>query len=121
MYASVEDVEKRCRRSLSESEKTTCEILLEDACILVDSYNKNAPDNRKKVVCCNVVIRALGNGQEDIPIGTTQGSMSALGYTQSWTFAGNSGELYLTKVDKKLLGAGDKIGMCSTLEGLSDV
>ncbi len=104
MYAEVEDVEKRCRRTLTEAEKTACEVLLEDAAVLVDSYNEMAAKNIKKIVCCNVVIRALGDGASDVPMGASQGSMSALGYSQTWTLAsGSTGELYLNKSDKRLL------------------
>ena len=54
---------------------------------------------------------------ENIPIGATQGSMSALGYSQSWTTGTGSsvGELYLAKLDKKLLGVGNAIGASNPL------
>ena len=52
-------------------------------------------------------------------MGATQGSMSALGYSQSWTIgSGTVGELYLSKLEKKLLGTGDKIGSRSPAEDL---
>lgn len=31
-------------------------------------------------------------------------------YSQTWTNANGSGELYLTKLDKKILGVGNRIG-----------
>ena len=44
---------------------------------------------------------------------------AALGYTQSWTMnGGSSGELYLSKLEKRLLGCGDRIGARSPVEGL---
>ena len=53
------------------------------------------------------------------PIGASQGSASALGYTQSWSMAGGAvGEIYLSKLDKKLLGVGSRIGAHSPLEGM---
>ena len=43
----------------------------------------------KKIVSCRMVIRALGDGSvSGVPMGATQGSMSALGYSQSWTISG---------------------------------
>ena len=55
------------------------------------------------------------------PLGSTQGSVSAMGYSQSWTMgSGSAGELYLSKLEKKLLGVGDRIGARSPLEGLYD-
>lgn len=123
MYASVEDVEKRCRRSLSDEEKKLCEALLEDAAIIVDAYGKDADEDVKQVVSCNMVIRAIGSGEDDgTPIGASQGSLSALGYSQSWTLSsGSVGELYLAKLDKKLLGVGNRVGMCSPLEDMGYV
>ena len=44
-----------------------------------------------------------------------------MGYSQSWTMgSGSAGELYLSKLEKKLLGIGDRIGARSPLEGLYD-
>ena len=68
-----------------------------------------------------MVIRAVGDGGADgYPIGATQGSMTALGYTQSWTTSsgGTSGELYLEKLEKKLLGVGDAAGSYSPTQEL---
>lgn len=53
------------------------------------------------------------------PTGASQGSASALGYTQSWTMSGGSvGELYLSKPEKRLLGVGNRIGARSPVEDL---
>ena len=68
-----------------------------------------------------MVIRALGDGDgTGVPMGATQGSMSAMGYSQSWTMSGGAsvGELYLNKLDKKLLGSGNAIGSYSPVEEL---
>ncbi len=52
-------------------------------------------------------------------MGATQGSQSALGYSQSWTISGGaSGELYLSKLEKQLLGCGNKIGSYSPVQEL---
>jgi len=41
------------------------------------------------------------------PMGASQGSATALGYTQSWTMSGGtSGELYISRTERRLLGAG---------------
>lgn len=119
-YATYQDIEKRLNRTFSESEIELCEALLNDASIYIDAYNDDANENIKKVVSCNMVVRAMGTMDTDIPIGATQTAMSALGYSQSWTMgsSGSVGELYLTKSDKKLLGVGNKIGSYSPLEGM---
>lgn len=117
-YATVEDVQARMLRTLSASESTVASNLLGDIGVTIDAYNANASAEAKKIVSCNAVIRALGNGDSDVPIGATQGSMSANGYSQSWTVSsgGSVGQLYLTKADKKLLGVGNKIGSYSPVQ-----
>lgn len=122
-YAEIVDVVSRMTRTLSESERNVCETLLDDAAVLIDSYNSNATAEVKKVVSCRMVIRAIGDGESsDIPIGASQGSMSAMGYSQSWTMSnGSTGELYLSKAEKKMLGVGNRIGSYSPVENLSEV
>lgn len=121
-YATLADVEARLNRTLSESEESICETLLEDAGVIIDSFNADASADAKKVVSCRMVIRALGDGSTDagVPLGATQGSMSALGYSQSWTMGNGAsvGELYLSKLDKQMLGYGNQIGSYSPIEEL---
>ena len=118
-YATVQDVQDRMSRTMSTAEQTSCTTLLADAALIVDSYNANADIEKKKLVSCRMVIRQLGDGESDVPIGATQGSMSGLGYSQSWTLSGGSaGEMYLSKLDKKLLGVGNRIGSYSPVEEL---
>jgi hypothetical protein len=119
-YATWQDVQDRLGRDLSESEQEQVTILLDDAGVIIDSFNPNADADAKKVVSCRMVIRAIGD-TEDIPIGATQGTMSALGYSQSFTMGGGSsvGELYLAKLDKQVLGYGNAIGSYSPTEELA--
>ena len=119
-YATTEDIEKRILRDLSEDEEAVCESLLDDAAVIIDSCNKDASEEAKLVVSCRMVIRAIGSGDDDVPVGATQGSMSAMGYSQSWTMSGGStGELYINKLDKKLLGVGNSIGSYSPVQELA--
>ena len=119
-YATVEDVQSRMTRTMSESEQTVCAALLDDAALIIDAYNSNADFDVKEIVSCRMVIRAIGDGgDQSAPIGATQGSMSALGYSQSWTIgSGSVGELYLGKLEKKLLGASNSIGSYSPTQEL---
>ena len=119
-YATVADVQARMMRDMSEKEQAICATLLDDAAVTIDQYNANADNDPKKVVSCRMVIRALGDGQSDIPMGATQGSMSGLGYSQSWTISsgGSAGELYISKLEKKMLGCGDHIGSYSPVEDI---
>ena len=115
-YAEISDVSQRMIREMSQDEQDVCSALLDDAAVIIDAYNANAETANKKLVSIRMVIRAM-DSEEGIPIGATQGSMSALGYSQSWTTGQGSsvGELYLAKLDKKLLGVGDQIGASNPL------
>lgn len=120
-YATVDDVASGFR-DLTATEKERCTALLDEAAIIVDAYNANASDDAKKVVSCRMVRRQLGydgDGSGQFPMGSTQGTVSAMGYSQSWTMGGgSSGELYLNKLEKKLLGCGNRIGSYSPVEEL---
>lgn len=103
-YAEVTDVEAGFR-TLSEEEKALCAHLLEEAATVIDVYNQDAETERKRLVSCRMVRRQLDAGP---------------GAAQTWTMSGGSvGELYLSKLEKKLLGVGDKIGARSPVEDLT--
>lgn len=119
-YATAADVAAGFR-TLDSDETTKCNALLEEAATIIDAYAQSAANDVKKLVSCHMVRRALGDGSSaaGVPIGATQGSMSALGYSQSWTLSnGAVGELYFTRLDKRLLGISGRIGAHSPLEAL---
>lgn len=123
-YATVEQVQARMTRALSEDEQAVCAALLADAGVVIDSFAACADDDVKALVSCRMVIRALGDGTSGVaPVGATQGSMSALGYSQSWTLSGGAtGELYLSKLEKSMLGLGtigNSIGSYSPVQELA--
>ena len=121
-YATLADVKARMTRTLSSTEETVCSNLLDDAAVVIDAYNTNAAADAKQVVSVRMVTRALGDGDSSgVPMGASQGSQSGLGYSQSWTMGagGAVGELYLSRLDKKLLGAGDRIGSYSPVQQLA--
>lgn len=122
LYAEVKDVEGGFRE-LSKDEQTRCAALLAEAAGIIDAYNPGASADAKKLVSCRMVRRQLGEsdntGGVSFPMGSTQGTATALGYSQSWTMSGgSSGELYLSKLEKKLLGVGSRLGARSPLEDL---
>lgn len=122
-YATVENVQARMSRTLSESERTICTTLLDDVGVMIDRYASEADSEVKRIVSCRAVIRSLGDGTDvGVPLGATQGSMSALGYSQSWTIGGGggAGEIYLSKAEKQMLGVGNRIGSHSPLEDLNE-
>ena len=120
-YATTDDIEARLGRELTETEEDVCDALLEDAAVIIDAAAPNASADAKRVVSCRMVLRTMNaEGQAGVPVGATQGSMTALGYTQSWTISGggSSGELYLSKTDRRILGCGNAIGSYSPVQEL---
>lgn len=115
-YATVQDVQGRMSETMTTAQQNICSNLLNDAGIIIDSFNANATADAKKIVSIRMVQRSMSI-DPDIPVGATQGSMSAMGYAQSWTMGTNTsvGELYLNRTEKKLLGYGNKIGIVPCL------
>lgn len=103
-YAELQDVEAGFR-VLSDEERDRCTALLSEAALIIDTYNTDADADRKRLVSCRMVRRQLGEDDSGdavtFPMGATQGTATALGYSQSWTMSGGStGELYLSKLEK---------------------
>lgn len=121
-YATYQDVQKRLGKTFDTTDQEICNILLERAALEIDSYNANATSDAKKSVSVEAVARAM-NETSDVPMGASQGSMSAMGYSQSWTMptGGSVGSVYLSKSDKRLLGVGDAIGASNPLLALTGV
>ena len=120
-YATVSDLEARMLRELTADEESVAGYLLDDAAVMIDAAALNAAADAKKVVSCRMVSRVLGDGSSyGAPSGASQGSMSGLGYSQSWTMGsgGALGELYLSKADRLLLGTGNAIGSYSPVQEL---
>ena len=121
-YATYEDVQARMSRTLTSDEQAIVTTLLGDAGVIIDAYNADATSDAKLVVSCRMVIRAI-SVTDDVPMGATQGTISALGYSQSWTVGsgGTVGELYLNKTDKQMLGRSNLIGSYSPVQELVPV
>jgi len=120
-YATVNDVQNRTLREFSNSELELCRKLLDDAAVIIDIFAARANEDAKKVVSCRMVLRVLGDGEDTgVPVGANQGTQSALGYSQTWSFpaTGSSGELYISKLEKQMLRSGNRIGSRSPVEDL---
>lgn len=116
-YAAVSDIEARWR-TLSDSEQARAAVLLDDAAAILDAFvTVDATDEEQaallKQVSCSMVIRAMSATETD-SFGVSQSSMTAGPYSQSWTYANPSGDMYLTKLEKRLLGITQ--GYISTIE-----
>ena len=106
-FAEVSDIEIRWR-TLDATEADRAEALIDDASAmlaeLVDVRDNDAEQAALlKAVCCNMVIRVM-SATESENFGASNMSMLAGPYQQSWTYANPSGDMYLTKYEKRLLG-----------------
>lgn len=120
-YATVSDVQARMTQTMTSDEQALCANLLDDAAVMIDAAAQYASTDAKRVVSCRMVVRAMSNSDGlGVPMGATQGSMAAGGYSQSWTVGsgGSTGELYIGKAERQILKTGNRIGSRSPAEGL---
>lgn len=106
-FADVSDIEARWR-TLTVDEKARAAVLIEDASAVLSKLvpvepNDEQQDALLKTVCCNMVIRAMSATESDM-FGVSQSSMTAGPYSQSMNYANPSGDMYLTKMEKRMLG-----------------
>ena len=105
-YADVSDIEVRLGRTFTADETVNVQALLDGASAvlnkLVTVTNDTEQNALLKFVCTNMVSRMLSNGLD--VLGASQASMTAGPYTQSFSFSTPSGDMYLTKLEKRLLG-----------------
>lgn len=106
-FADVSDLESRWRE-LSTEEEARANVLLGDASAMLSALvtvdNSDYEQSELlKMVCCDMVIRAMSATASDA-FGVSQTSMTAGPYTQSFSYSNPSGDMYLTKLEKRLLG-----------------
>ena len=110
-YAEVTDLESRWR-PISEAETARAEVLREDAAVRLDvaCQPSTPPTERelavRKIVSCEMVKRALVSNVAGAGAGVTSIQQGAGPYQETVQFANPTGDLYLTKADRKLLGCG---------------
>ena len=106
-FALVSDIEARWRE-LSTTEEARASVLIDDASAKLSELVEVDPSDATqaqllKIVCCSMVIRAMSATESDL-YGVTNASMQAGSYMQTWTNANPSGDMYLTKLEKRMLG-----------------
>lgn len=124
-YATVADLESRWR-TLSSDEKTRAAVLIDDAAVRLDAMC--APSEpitgqeaaARKIVSCEMVKRAMATPGGIDNIGVTQFSETTGPFTDQRTFANPTGDLYLTKADKALLGCGRQVAFTVPMTGVTD-
>ena len=123
-YATVSDLEARWR-TLTESEEARAGVLLTSASayltteaercgVAIDSTDEVQAENLKGV-CCDMVKRVMASGVDG---DYTQTSMTAGAYSQSWTLANPSGDMYLSASERTLLGFPRRVQAFGTIPPL---
>lgn len=102
-YATVDDLQAGWR-TLTADEQTRATTLIGRASTMLealcDTTSKSA--DILEIVVCSMVQRVMVAESA----GVSAESMGAGGYSQSWTYSNPSGDMYLTKNEKKMLGIG---------------
>lgn len=108
-YATVTDLEARWR-TLSAVEREIAETLLGDAQIRLDAECPPAdplPAAQRQIrviVSCEMVKRAMLNREQSA--GVTSIQSTAGPFSKSLTYVNPTGDLYISKGERKLLGCG---------------
>lgn len=123
-YATVDDVLVMLP-GLSADGQAKASALLDFAASILDSLADIDPDDETqqtllKQISVAMVARAVSASAYD-SFGASNASMTAGPYSQSWTFSNPSGDLYLTKMERRLLKiSGGYIGSIPPKIGGSD-
>src|SRR5690606_22781431 len=109
VYATVTDLESRWR-SLSADERARAEVLLGDAAVRIDAQCPPADplddEEARKIVSCEMVKRAMGSPADSA---VSSALIGAGPYQQQLQYANPTGDLYLTKGDRKLLRCSSQV------------
>ena len=103
-WATYQDLEQRWR-GLTAVEQARATVLIEDAQSLIKDecaqWERASAETLRRVVCA-IVKRAMNSPLgDDALAGASSTSMSAGPFTQQVSFSNPSGDLYLTKVEKR--------------------
>lgn len=114
-YATFADLQQRWP-GIPDSSRGRAEALLEDAAVILDAEKPPVPDPAtgvlpdervRRLVSCSMVERIMKN--DGTAAGVTQGSRTMGPFSESVTYANPTGDLYLTKSERKLLGIGSQV------------
>ena len=108
-FATYRDIEARWR-PLNSAEQSVADTLLEDAANVLSSLVDVDDGDAKqaallKQVSCSMVIRSmLASSSDAFGVDELSASMGPFGQTAH--FSNPNGDMYLTKIEKRLLGIG---------------
>lgn len=110
-FATVEQLEAGWHALLGD-ERVRAGVLLERASRIIRSdcprwavYEAREPGICADI-CCEMVRKAMLSGIGDVPEGVTQMNTTTGPFTDGYTFANPTGDLYLSDAQKRRLGVG---------------
>lgn len=117
-YATVDELVERWRE-LSDSERRTTAVLLGDAAAILDAelercgLSSEGRTDKLRYVSCQMVRRAMASSVEG---DVTNVSRTAGSFSESYTLANPSGDMYLTSNERRLLGVMRNRGRVGTAD-----
>lgn len=108
-FATIADIEVRWR-TLTADEQDRATVLLDDAtAMLFELVQVDESDDQQldllRIVCCNMVVRSMVASSSDAyGVNEVQAMMGP--FQQRTVFANPSGDMYLTKAEKRMLHIG---------------
>lgn len=119
-FATLEDLEARWR-PLSEAEQSRARTLLDDAAVYLSSLVPSlcGKEDALRIVSCSMVQRAMASSSGDA-FGADKLTIGADIYSQTLSYSGTMGGMYLTASEKRLLGVGSSY-MASLRPAISPV
>lgn len=107
-FATPDDLAKRWH-TLTTEEQSKAETLLEDASDLIVTQCPDWQDISETTlrrITCQIVKRAMIATAGGVPDGVTQMNTTTGSFTDGYTFANPTGDLYLLDAERKSLGIG---------------
>lgn len=108
-FATVDDYERRY--GIVADREKLAEVLLDASRLIAaecaaGGVDAGAPEKAGVLlqVCRSVAARAMQSDAAGVPLGVTQFSQGAAGFSESWSMANPSAEVYMTKAERRALG-----------------
>ena len=110
-FATVADLEARWGKELTQAEEAQASVLLDDAAAIltalvrcIDPDDETQEANLRQV-SCNMVKRAMSSAASSA-FGIDQATATMGPFSQRVEYANPSGDLYVTKAERAVLGIG---------------
>ena len=110
-FATVDDLEARWHR-LTDEERSRAVIHLGDVCEYIRERSpiwQRLQEERPRLltkVACDIVRRIMQADASSIPVGVTQVNQVTGSFSEQYSFANPTGDMYLRDDEKRLLGIG---------------